>query len=354
MGPRFEGYEANGGRLTDPEICAKYFYLLGHGIWHSNSPTRQRVGSDRIAARFALDISAMLGYQRAHLDLVQLSMLEDRPPPRTSLQAVATAAHADEDWRATSLYARYLLQFKKDKQSLELAHKLTQQLDQMVAPSNSGTAGQVTSEPKVHFDTPWMLLRDINERLYNDTPNSAKSIRAKYDNEYYDAIMTGVKHWNDPIACQHVANHPLTPEHSEIWVELTSKRAMQGDADATWELAKYYVQTEGWYPGKGARPAGHDADVAIEWMSIAVASSIDDMKKMPGRCVVLALILRESGLPEAGLQEIKDCLKAIKDVKYDTKGIPTAIRQLEEFVDKWNEPDFGTIRPAARFFDMQG
>ena len=102
------------------------------------------------------------------------------------------------------------------------------------------------------------------------------------------------------------------------------------------------------------RPAGHDADVAIEWMRIAVASSIDDMKKMPGRCVVLALILRESGLPEAGVQEIKECLKAIKDVKHGAKGIATAIRQLEEFVEKWNEPDFGRIRTAAKFFDRQG
>ena len=283
-------------------------------------------------------------------------MLENSSPPRASLHAVEKAAHSQKDWRATSLYARYLLQFKKDNQSLELAHNLAHQLDQMVAPSTSGTAGQLTSTPKVVFDAPWMLLRDVNERLYNDTSKSAKSIQDKHENAYYDAVMTGVKRWNDPIACQNVANHPLTPEHSEIWVELMSKRAMQGDADATWELARYYVQTEGWYPGKGAKPTGHEAEVAIEWMRIAVASSIDDMNKMPGRCVVLALILRESGLPEAGLQEIKDCLRAIKDVKHGGtgKGISTAIRQLEEFVEKWNEPDFGTIRTAAKFFDRQG
>lgn len=335
--------------LRDQEKLARFMFLLGHGIWNNHTIVGKGRKDAGITARFALSISARLGFTRAHLDLVQLALCEEKDPTTSqeSLQAVRKAAEAKSDWRAMAAYARYLINFKKDAKSLNQAYHMAEEMNKIIQPGKSGLAGQVTDNPFYDFALPWKLQRDAIMAL-SRIPRANEDVLSK---PLKVAIDKGLFEWDDPEASGDLANHRSTVEHSELWVELTTKLAMNGDVDAAWKLGKYYVVKEGMFPAQNPPRRHRQSDVGFEWMNVAINFAVDDLEAMMGRTLTLALIMRENGYRRAGLQLIAQTLHVVKG--YTSSGSKFDIVKLEEIANLWHKSDFPhSAYSAAKYYNL--
>lgn len=290
-------------------------------------------------AKYMLGLALHLGNLKAALDLAHMANRDGSIAPPAAMKEIRTAALDRTDWRAMTIYTRYLLNLQKEanQDSRKLAFDLAQELSDSTEPAFPGAAIQLTETSTQKWEAPWMLLRDASlQRLEMDYPSPSDPTHQEINQVFVSALRQGVDLYNDPDACRTLSDHPAILEFSPEWIDLKTKSAMTGHSESCFNLARYYLEYYGWYPCIGKSPSNAPiAQIGLTWLRLSADSALDNAKEMGDRYTMLALLLRENGLRKEGHDMIKRGIAAIEMFSTDSKRRRFVVQDLQSFDRSW-------------------
>ncbi|KAL1987514.1 hypothetical protein VTN96DRAFT_3441 [Rasamsonia emersonii] len=248
-------------------------------------------------------------------------------PMRTPvLDRVEEWATKDEDPRAIVVHAKVLGRREQYREALALLEKLVDKTYPTRVKPN--VREDVTMLGRL--EAPWELYAWLKERMG--------------DQEATDRVLKmAALEYQDPRALVEYAHLMQTQGDLEAYEEYMNKAATAGHAEACRKLANFYYLTSlGRFTTREERSEARNAftaffsrlfrqsrtkddfrELAIEWYELAIVHGSDKA------ALVLAILMRENGESESGLEAL--------EVAEKSKKFPKAVKRLR---DNWENPDF--------------
>ena len=245
---------------------------------------------------FTMECAAELGGIEAALILGNLSnRTGNYTPPTAALEILQEVCSEGDMWQALTIRAQYLLRQPNVASKpvvLKEALALARQAVELTEPSNT----DLHADDGYGLDPPWRVLRDIANTLGDQA-------------SVLDAVMEGAMKYNDPEACELLAEATTVTLYSARWLELTTKAAMNGSNSASYALGKYWLEKTGWYPCSRNAPNSSGTNIGLDWLELAAS------KRSAQRAAVIyltiGLVCHENGRTKLGKQYLEAGVEAI-------------------------------------------
>jgi len=311
--------------LCDEKVLASAFHATGMcAMAPANMQKWYQMGV------YMLGVAVELGNETSAIDYWKFERLNPRrqiPPAVRTI--VKKMAHERRDWRAMSLYVDDLLRSKSTPGTRAEAYGLAKDLFDRSTPGKTAR----DAKPQDTFVQPWKLLRDAADQYLWDHRSGPEheEAQAKLD----QAVRDGASKYTDPAACAELLLDPSVEKFSDEWTSLQLQTAMQGDANACFELGKFYLEKHGWYPCIGNRSRRPNHQIGFHWIELAAALSSENAQAIARCYLAMAFVLRENGFSVAGRKWLSTGITDIRQNAPDNAEATTWIRTMESFNKDW-------------------
>lgn len=291
-----------------------------------------------------------IGAELGDLDCaILLCRVETRNPleeaPSTAFNMIKDLAYAGTNWEVIVLYVEILRQRKTATVQRAELFALAARAFEITEPDDRDLAGI----PGMYVTTPpWKLLNQIADEILDDPSVPKNSEDYQLAVETWDkTIKAGALQYRDPEACEICANQLafVTP-HSDVWLNLMTKAAMNGRDDAAFWVGKYWLEKYNWYPCRGEPDTTAQGSIGIDWIEVSAVLN-GEAQTMAERFLTLAFVHRENGLRQRGKDWLEVGQLHIQSSTSNEQEIQRHTKYLESFVRNWDRELKGVGNSAA-------
>ena len=266
-------------------------FILSHAYLMDEDKTWRPVG------QYALEVGTEMGSLNCAMMLITWAFADPNyQAPARAKKLVAMASEAGIDWKAMALHCQLLsLERHRPAKVAEAANTARRLLALTEAFSQEDERRY--GYDKIRCDLPWRIARDV-------------AVVAGDAELELEAVKLGALEYNDPDACEDLAETQGVEIYSDQWVDLTQKAAMNGHNVSVWRLGKYYLEKHGWYPCTGKPAKDEDSTVGFDWLELAAAGR--DPHGAANCYLSIALTCRENGYGDMGRDYLKKAIGVIE------------------------------------------
>ncbi|KAJ9608876.1 hypothetical protein H2200_006647 [Cladophialophora chaetospira] len=329
---------AEAALMRDPKVLRKAFHLLAQNYFH----LRNSLG---LKGFEILRMIFLAGELEAGIDAFAAILLLEKQAERTGKAApdstyflrigdfIKAKALARTDWRAVTMYLKEMTRFQGTKAFKRECYQLAKEFYSTVEPSRKSRV----ENPWLlqDYELPWKTFYEAARIYLLDLPEGKERDNVQADMEL--ALRDGLYKYTDPRAvAPALRNDKVIPRHSKEWIQFATEAATKGEKDASFELAKYHLSKDGWYPKtEGKKPTKW---TGIEWLGVSAALSSPDTTRMVYLYCGLAHVLRERGYLAEGRSWLSYARENIGEAGLDMSGAEKLIIDIEEV---WKRTDSG-------------
>jgi len=311
--------------MRSPDVLPRLFHAGGRADLHErNARSCHETGI------YSLQVAFEGGVSKAGVDCGVAQVASSGCMSPNIYAFIKKQALARSDWLAMATYLDCTLRTPQPAEVARESYLLAKHLSSLLRLDDQPVN---MASPLRQYERPWKLLHDAaNQYLSSVDENDLSSRIVQQD--LNNALHDGIYKWNDPRAARMLLEQKSgVKRYSSEWLSLMTQSAMSCDAQSCFELGKYYLEKDGWRPAQGA--AKGKSRLGLEWIELGAALSTQDPEQMTKGYLFLALLLREHGFADEGLEYLVAGKESLEGNRYDLRG--EKAQYLQSFEDHWND-----------------